>query len=108
MSIIATESIYLAFFTAENTGTVLDWHQRYAIAIGTAKGLRFLHEECRGGPIIHRDMRPSNILLTHDFVPMVKYSLNNFEIYYMSPPTSNTKDSWLSSKENIIEKVHVH
>ncbi|KAA8538342.1 hypothetical protein F0562_027835 [Nyssa sinensis] len=50
---------------------VLEWHQRCAIAIGTAKGLRFLHEECRGSPIIHRDMRPSNILLTHDFVPML-------------------------------------
>ncbi|KAI4337896.1 hypothetical protein L6164_016261 [Bauhinia variegata] len=55
----------------DKNATVLDWHQRYAIAIGTAKGLRFLHEECRGGPIIHRDMRPSNILLTHDFVPML-------------------------------------
>ncbi|MBA0659501.1 hypothetical protein Goklo_011635 [Gossypium klotzschianum] len=56
---------------AYNTENVLDWHQRRAIAIGTAKGLRFLHEECRGGPIIHRDMRPSNILLTHDLVPML-------------------------------------
>ncbi|XWS23645.1 hypothetical protein CRYUN_Cryun28dG0032700 [Craigia yunnanensis] len=55
----------------DNTENVLDWHQRRAIAIGTAKGLRFLHEECRGGPIIHRDMRPSNILLTHDLVPML-------------------------------------
>lgn len=59
------------FFSTENTENVLDWHQRRAIAIGTAKGLRFLHEECRGGPIIHRDMRPGNILLTHDLVPMV-------------------------------------
>ncbi|XP_062023779.1 probable serine/threonine-protein kinase PBL3 [Rosa rugosa] len=50
---------------------VLEWHRRHAIALGTAKGLRFLHEECRGGPIIHRDMRPSNILLTHDYVPML-------------------------------------
>ncbi|RWW31530.1 hypothetical protein GW17_00003842 [Ensete ventricosum] len=49
----------------------LEWHQRYAIAMGIAKGLRFLHEECRGGPIIHRDLRPRNILLTHDFVPML-------------------------------------
>ncbi|KAL5993048.1 hypothetical protein ACLOJK_013968 [Asimina triloba] len=49
----------------------LEWHQRHTIAIGTAKGLRFLHEECRGCPIIHRDLRPSNILLTHDFVPMI-------------------------------------
>ncbi|KAL5192720.1 putative receptor-like serine/threonine-protein kinase [Glycine soja] len=55
----------------ENNEAVLEWHQRYAIAIGTAKELRFLHEECRGGPIIHRDMRPSNRLLTHDFVPML-------------------------------------
>ncbi|KAL2232317.1 UNVERIFIED_CONTAM: Protein NSP-INTERACTING KINASE 3 [Sesamum indicum] len=55
----------------ENTSYVLEWHRRHAIAIGTAKGLRFLHEECRGSPIIYRDMRPSNILLTHDFVPMV-------------------------------------
>uniref|UniRef100_F6GZU0 Protein kinase domain-containing protein n=1 Tax=Vitis vinifera TaxID=29760 RepID=F6GZU0_VITVI len=55
----------------DKTATVLEWHQRRAIAIGTAKGLRFLHKECRGGPIIHRDMRPSNILLTHDFVPML-------------------------------------
>lgn len=49
---------------------ILQWQQRYSVAIGTAKGLRFLHEECRNSPIIHRDLRPSNILLTHDFVPM--------------------------------------
>ncbi|KAL0351558.1 UNVERIFIED_CONTAM: Proline-rich receptor-like protein kinase PERK13 [Sesamum calycinum] len=55
----------------ENTSYVLEWHRRHAIAIGTAKGLRFLHEECRGSPIIYRDMRPSNVLLTHDFVPML-------------------------------------
>ncbi|KAA8546488.1 hypothetical protein F0562_002773 [Nyssa sinensis] len=55
----------------DKTANVLEWHQRHGIAIGTAKGLRFLHEECRGSPIIHRDMRPSNILLTHEFVPML-------------------------------------
>ncbi|KAM7514743.1 hypothetical protein LguiA_004326 [Lonicera macranthoides] len=55
----------------DKTASVLEWHRRHAIAIGTAKGLRFLHEECRGSPIIHRDLRPSNILLTHDFVPML-------------------------------------
>ncbi|XAR49610.1 Non-specific serine/threonine protein kinase [Bertholletia excelsa] len=53
------------------TANVLEWRQRHAIAIGTAKGLRYLHEECRGSPIIHRDLRPSNILLTHDLVPML-------------------------------------
>ncbi|KAK4352598.1 hypothetical protein RND71_028116 [Anisodus tanguticus] len=66
---------------------VLEWHRRYAIAIGTAKGLRCLHEECRGGPIIHRDLRPSDILLTHDYVPMLgdfglaKWKTNEDKIY---------------------------
>lgn len=55
----------------DSTENILEWRRRYAIAIGTAKALRFLHEECRGSPIIHRDVRPSNILLTHDFVPML-------------------------------------
>ncbi|XP_058759304.1 serine/threonine-protein kinase CDG1-like [Vicia villosa] len=66
---ICNKSLHWHLF--ENNDAVLDWPQRYGIALGTAKGLRFLHEECRGGPIIHRDMRPSNILLTHDFVPML-------------------------------------
>jgi len=47
------------------------WHQRQKVAIGAARGLRYLHEDCRVGCIVHRDLRPSNILLTHDFEPMV-------------------------------------
>ncbi|XP_048134073.1 serine/threonine-protein kinase CDG1-like [Rhodamnia argentea] len=66
-----TRGIFRCAFFVDNPTSVLEWHRRHAIAIGTAKGLRFLHEECRGGPIIHRDVRPSNILLTHEFVPML-------------------------------------
>lgn len=50
---------------------VLDWQARLKIAIGTARGLRYLHEDCRVGCIIHRNLRPSKILLTHDFEPLV-------------------------------------
>ncbi|XP_057733378.1 inactive protein kinase SELMODRAFT_444075-like [Arachis stenosperma] len=49
----------------------LEWAARQKIAIGAARGLRYLHEECRVGCIIHRDMRPNNILITHDFEPLV-------------------------------------
>ncbi|TYI75577.1 hypothetical protein E1A91_D06G015300v1 [Gossypium mustelinum] len=49
----------------------LDWQSRLRIAIGAARGLRYLHEDCRVGCIVHRDMRPKNILLTHDFKPQV-------------------------------------
>ncbi|CAN8301685.1 unnamed protein product [Cochlearia groenlandica] len=49
----------------------LGWSARQKIAVGAARGLRYLHEECRVGCIVHRDMRPHNILLTHDFEPLV-------------------------------------
>lgn len=54
-----------------NLDTILDWDMRLKIAIGTARGLRYLHEDCRVGCIIHRDLRPHNILLTHDLEPLV-------------------------------------
>ncbi|XP_015889139.2 inactive protein kinase SELMODRAFT_444075 [Ziziphus jujuba] len=50
---------------------LLEWAARQKIAVGAARGLRYLHEECRVGCIVHRDMRPNNILLTHDFEPLV-------------------------------------
>ncbi|KAL0319358.1 UNVERIFIED_CONTAM: Inactive protein kinase SELMODRAFT [Sesamum angustifolium] len=49
----------------------LSWTARQKIAVGAARGLRYLHEECRVGCIVHRDMRPNNILITHDFEPLV-------------------------------------
>lgn len=56
---------------AGNEMPKLDWQARLKIAIGTAKGLRYLHEDCRVGCLIHKNLRPSNILLTHDFEPLV-------------------------------------
>ncbi|KAL1554983.1 inactive protein kinase-like protein [Salvia divinorum] len=49
----------------------LEWAARRKIAVGAARGLRYLHEECRVGCIVHRDLRPNNILLTHDFEALV-------------------------------------
>lgn len=47
-------------------GPVLDWMQRVTIAVDAAKGLEFLHEKVKP-PIIHRDIRSSNVLLWDDF-----------------------------------------
>ncbi|KAG9456545.1 hypothetical protein H6P81_001053 [Aristolochia fimbriata] len=54
-----------------NNRDPLAWAARQKIAVGAARGLRYLHEECRVGCIVHRDMRPNNILITHDFEPLV-------------------------------------
>ncbi|KAL5701613.1 hypothetical protein ACHQM5_026931 [Ranunculus cassubicifolius] len=48
----------------------LTWAQLHNIAIGTAKGLAYLHEECRSR-ILHCDIKPHNILLDENFQPKV-------------------------------------
>ncbi|XP_059274549.1 G-type lectin S-receptor-like serine/threonine-protein kinase LECRK2 [Lycium ferocissimum] len=40
----------------------LSWSKRVQVAIDTAKGLCYLHEECRA-QIIHCDIKPQNVLL---------------------------------------------
>ncbi|KAM0927294.1 hypothetical protein ACQ4PT_002972 [Festuca glaucescens] len=50
--------------------TVLSWHLRHRIAIGIAKGLAYLHEECRDC-IIHCDIKPENILLDAELSPKI-------------------------------------
>lgn len=47
-------------------GSKLDWAARKKIAIGSARGLAFLHHSCIPH-IIHRDMKSSNILLDENF-----------------------------------------
>ncbi|XP_058217428.1 G-type lectin S-receptor-like serine/threonine-protein kinase At5g35370 [Rhododendron vialii] len=50
--------------TLFGNGPVLEWKERVQIALGTARGLAYLHSGCQQ-KIIHCDIKPENILL-HD------------------------------------------
>ncbi|KAJ0240697.1 LRR receptor-like serine/threonine-protein kinase [Hirschfeldia incana] len=48
----------------------LDWNRRICIALGAARGLVYLHEQCNP-KIIHRDVKAANILLDESFEAIV-------------------------------------
>ncbi|GLJ18626.1 hypothetical protein SUGI_0331930 [Cryptomeria japonica] len=49
-----------------NDDSKLDWEKRYNIILDVAQALAFLHLEC-DPPIIHGDVKPSNVLLDNNF-----------------------------------------
>ncbi|XVE96942.1 hypothetical protein REPUB_Repub02eG0267600 [Reevesia pubescens] len=69
------------------SGNGLGWKERFKVALGTAKGLAYLHHECLEW-VIHCDVKPENILLDGEFEPKIsdfglaklsQWGSNNFE-----------------------------
>ncbi|XP_057984396.1 G-type lectin S-receptor-like serine/threonine-protein kinase At1g34300 [Hevea brasiliensis] len=58
------------FITNNQTGKLLNWEQRFSIALGTAKAITYLHEECHDC-IVHCDIKPENILLDENYTAKV-------------------------------------
>ncbi|GMI78489.1 hypothetical protein like AT5G24080 [Hibiscus trionum] len=53
-----------------STSNELDWQKKYDIALGTARGLAYLHDECLEW-VLHCDVKPQNILLDTAYNPKV-------------------------------------
>ncbi|XP_074581884.1 putative protein kinase At2g41970 isoform X1 [Curcuma longa] len=64
-------------------GPLLSWNQRVKIAYGAARGLEYLHEKVQP-PIVHRDVRSSNVLLFDDYTA----KLADFNLTNQSPDTA--------------------
>lgn len=59
-------SLDKCLFVDGQKSKLLDWKTRYNIALGTARGLAYLHDDCRE-KIIHCDIKPENILLDDNY-----------------------------------------
>ncbi|KAG9135244.1 hypothetical protein Leryth_013517 [Lithospermum erythrorhizon] len=63
---MANGSLEKWLFKKNKEEFMLDWDTRYNIAVGTAKGLAYLHEDC-DVKIVHCDIKPENVLLDDNF-----------------------------------------
>jgi serine/threonine protein kinase len=62
---------------------VLEWEDRYKIAVGICKALVYLHDGSPR-PVIHMNVKPSNFFLSHDFQPQVKNgTLNQLNLHQL-------------------------
>ncbi|OIV91206.1 hypothetical protein TanjilG_30428 [Lupinus angustifolius] len=58
-------------------GPTLDWIERVRIAVDAARGLEYLHEKVQP-PVIHRDIRSSNVLIFEDYkAKIADFNLSN-------------------------------
>ncbi|KAI3467863.1 hypothetical protein Pfo_024526 [Paulownia fortunei] len=60
----------MALIVGSKKKPILDWNIRYRIALGVARAIAYLHEECLEW-VLHCDIKPENILLGDDFCPKV-------------------------------------
>ncbi|GAV81475.1 Pkinase domain-containing protein/B_lectin domain-containing protein/PAN_2 domain-containing protein [Cephalotus follicularis] len=67
---LANGSLDKWIFKNNEESLFLDWNTRFNIALGTAKGLAYLHEECEV-KIVHCDIKPENVLLDDSFTAKV-------------------------------------
>eukprot|EP00268_Persea_americana_P013288 TRINITY_DN15790_c0_g1_i1.p1 TRINITY_DN15790_c0_g1~~TRINITY_DN15790_c0_g1_i1.p1 ORF type:complete len:405 (-),score=74.17 TRINITY_DN15790_c0_g1_i1:133-1347(-) len=97
----------------ENERPAFNWKTRWNIIIDIAKGLSYLHEECRQR-IAHLDIKPQNILLDENFNAKISdFGLSKLIDRDQSQVMTQMRGTrgylapeWLSSK--ITEKVDVY
>ncbi|XP_024161420.1 probable receptor-like protein kinase At1g80640 [Rosa chinensis] len=72
----------------------LKFQEKLKIAIDIARGLRYMHEECPQGPIVHGNLLITNIFLRNDLRPMISgFGQATWLHLKQTKPNSNQKCS---------------
>ncbi|KAF3434799.1 hypothetical protein FNV43_RR21885 [Rhamnella rubrinervis] len=68
----------------------LQWKERMRVAVGVAKALEYLHHSCNP-PIVHRDVKSSNILLSDNFIPQLSDFGEAMALHQSQQASENSK-----------------
>ncbi|KAG5537815.1 hypothetical protein RHGRI_025056 [Rhododendron griersonianum] len=77
---------------SEKNPKILSWENRLQIACDAAEGLAYLHDGCKP-PIIHRDIKTANILLTEN----MQAKVSDFGLSRLMPSDGGTHVSTLAA-----------
>ncbi|KAI3901379.1 hypothetical protein MKW92_024694 [Papaver armeniacum] len=78
-----------------HTTTTLDWRRRVLMALDIARGMNYLH--CYNPPIIHRDLKTSNLLVDKNWsVKVGDFGLSRFKHQTFLTSTGNGTPQWMA------------
>ncbi|PKA60011.1 Receptor-like serine/threonine-protein kinase [Apostasia shenzhenica] len=82
---------------------LMDWRRRFSVAVDIAHGIHFLHSIC-DPPIIHGDIKPSNILLdSHLSAKVADFGLARFKLQAVDGLSSAAGGSHLEDEDPTCE-----
>jgi hypothetical protein len=93
-------------FRTDHPGRLLNWESRFKIALGTARGITYLHDECPDC-IVHCDIKPENILLDENFSAKVS-DFGLAKLKTLKDRTDYLAPEWLQANLPMTSKSDVY
>ncbi|GMP43806.1 hypothetical protein CsSME_00013022 [Camellia sinensis var. sinensis] len=88
--------------------TKMTFQEKIKIAIGIGECVRYIHEECPRGPVVHGDLRLCNIFLNFDLEPQITgFSIATWLHLKQGLPISSNRNNKQPNENRSIQRICV-